>query len=107
MISGWRWKLTLSDLRAPLLEYSGDVARTSLDFDCHVSELGEDIACRVERLDCRVGCVASVEHATLIRHIPEHERIISIEDTPELVIPQPNHVRLFYSKGGQGLAKIP
>ncbi|NKJ35211.1 P-type DNA transfer ATPase VirB11 [Rhizobium sp. SG570] len=42
----------------------------------------------------------------LIRHIPEQERIISIEDTPELVISQPNHVRLFYSKGGQGLAKI-
>ncbi|GES43220.1 P-type DNA transfer ATPase VirB11 [Rhizobium dioscoreae] len=42
----------------------------------------------------------------LIRHIPEHERIISIEDTPELVISQPNHVKLFYSKGGQGLAKI-
>jgi type IV secretion system protein VirB11 len=42
----------------------------------------------------------------LIRHIPENERIISIEDTPELVIPQPNHVRLFYSKGGQGTAKI-
>ncbi|KPH07046.1 P-type DNA transfer ATPase VirB11 (plasmid) [Rhizobium acidisoli] len=41
----------------------------------------------------------------LIRHIPSSERIISIEDTPELVIPQPNHVRLFYSKGGQGLAK--
>ncbi|WP_168878809.1 P-type DNA transfer ATPase VirB11 [Rhizobium sp. P28RR-XV] len=42
----------------------------------------------------------------LIRHIPEHERIISIEDTPELVISQPNHVRLFYSKGEQGLSKI-
>ncbi|MDR6901411.1 type IV secretion system protein VirB11 [Rhizobium miluonense] len=42
----------------------------------------------------------------LIRYIPEHERIISIEDTPELVISQPNHVRLFYSKAGQGLAKI-
>ncbi|WP_064709469.1 P-type DNA transfer ATPase VirB11 [Rhizobium bangladeshense] len=42
----------------------------------------------------------------LIRHIPQNERIISIEDTPELVVPQPNHVRLFYSKGGQGLAKI-
>lgn len=42
----------------------------------------------------------------LIRHIPDHERIISIEDTPELAIPQPNHVRLFYSKGGQGLAKV-
>ncbi|ARO34368.1 type IV secretion system protein VirB11 (plasmid) [Rhizobium sp. NXC14] len=42
----------------------------------------------------------------LIRHIPQNERIISIEDTPELVVPQPNHVRLFYSKGGQGLAKV-
>lgn len=43
---------------------------------------------------------------TLVQHIPKSERIISIEDTPELVIPQANHVRLFYSKGGQGLAKI-
>jgi type IV secretion system protein VirB11 len=42
----------------------------------------------------------------LIRHIPNDERLISIEDTPELAIPQPNHVRLFYSKGGQGLAKL-
>ncbi|UVD55015.1 P-type DNA transfer ATPase VirB11 (plasmid) [Rhizobium sp. Pop5] len=42
----------------------------------------------------------------LIRHIPQSERIISIEDTPELVVPQPNHVRLFYSKGGQGLSKV-
>ncbi|EJC84140.1 P-type DNA transfer ATPase VirB11 [Rhizobium leguminosarum bv. trifolii WSM2297] len=42
----------------------------------------------------------------LIRHIPQSERIISIEDTPELVVSQPNHVRLFYSKGGQGLAKV-
>ncbi|MDH0910566.1 P-type DNA transfer ATPase VirB11 [Rhizobium pusense] len=42
----------------------------------------------------------------LIQYIPDTERIISIEDTPELVIPQPNHVRLFYSKGDQGTAKI-
>lgn len=42
----------------------------------------------------------------LIQHIPSFERIITIEDTAELVIPQPNHVRLFYSKGEQGLAKI-
>jgi len=41
----------------------------------------------------------------LIQHIPTEERIITIEDTPELVIPQANHVRLFYSKGDQGLAK--
>lgn len=42
----------------------------------------------------------------LIRAIPDDERIMTIEDTPELVIPQPNHVRLFYSKGGQGTAKV-
>jgi len=42
----------------------------------------------------------------LVQHIPGDERIITIEDTPELVIPQSNHVRLFYSKGRQGLAKI-
>ncbi|MEO9340969.1 P-type DNA transfer ATPase VirB11 [Mesorhizobium sp. SB112] len=42
----------------------------------------------------------------LIQHIPQDERLISIEDTPELTIPQPNHVRLFYSKGRQGLAKV-
>ena len=42
----------------------------------------------------------------LIEKIPMDERIITIEDTPELVVPQPNHVRLFYSKGGQGSANV-
>ncbi len=42
----------------------------------------------------------------LIREIPHHERILTIEDTPELVIPQPNHVRLIYSKDGQGQARL-
>lgn len=42
----------------------------------------------------------------LIQHIPPEERVISIEDSPELVIPQPNHVRLLYSKGAQGLARV-
>lgn len=42
----------------------------------------------------------------LIREIPESERILTIEDTLELVIPQPNHVRLIYSKDGQGQAKL-
>lgn len=41
----------------------------------------------------------------LIKHIPDTERIISIEDTSELVIPQPNSVRLFYSKDRQGLSR--
>ncbi|MCZ4088776.1 P-type DNA transfer ATPase VirB11 [Sinorhizobium psoraleae] len=50
------------------------------------------------------GSAKTTLSKALIKHIPEHERIISIEDTPELLIPQPNHVRLFYSKGRQGLS---
>jgi type IV secretion system protein VirB11 len=43
----------------------------------------------------------------LIREIPAHERLITIEDAPELVLDRhPNHVRLFYSKDGQGLARV-
>jgi type IV secretion system protein VirB11 len=43
---------------------------------------------------------------TLITAIPPHERILTIEDTLELVVPQPNHVRLLYSKGAQSGAKV-
>lgn len=43
----------------------------------------------------------------LIREIPSYERLITIEDAPELVLDShPNHVRLFYSKDDQGLARV-
>lgn len=43
----------------------------------------------------------------LIREIPEDERLITIEDAQELVLDRhANHVRLFYSKDGQGLARV-
>jgi type IV secretion system protein VirB11 len=42
----------------------------------------------------------------LIAEIPLNERIITIEDTPELVVPHVNKVQLFYSMGGQGRAKL-
>ncbi|HEY3730212.1 MAG TPA: P-type DNA transfer ATPase VirB11 [Steroidobacteraceae bacterium] len=43
----------------------------------------------------------------LIREIPADERLITIEDAPELVLDRhPNHVRLFYSKDGQGVARV-
>ena len=42
----------------------------------------------------------------LIAVIPAHERLITIEDTAELVIPQQNCVRLLYAKDGQGVARI-
>ena len=43
---------------------------------------------------------------TLISAIPTHERLITIEDTLELVIPHENHVRLLYSKSGIGLGGV-
>ena len=43
----------------------------------------------------------------LIREIPGDERLITIEDARELVLDDhPNHVRLYYSKDGQGLARV-
>ncbi|WEX79575.1 P-type DNA transfer ATPase VirB11 (plasmid) [Sinorhizobium numidicum] len=43
---------------------------------------------------------------TLINAIPPQERLITIEDTLELVIPHENHVRLLYSKDGAGLGGV-
>jgi type IV secretion system protein VirB11 len=43
----------------------------------------------------------------LIREIPADERLVTIEDAKELVLDRhPNHVRLFYSKDDQGLARV-
>lgn len=41
----------------------------------------------------------------LIQEIDLKERIITIEDVPELIIPQPNHVRLIYSKDTRSATK--
>lgn len=42
----------------------------------------------------------------LIGAIPLEERVLTIEDTPELTVPHSNRVHLFYSKGDQGLARV-
>jgi type IV secretion system protein VirB11 len=43
----------------------------------------------------------------LMREIPPHERLITIEDASELVLDRhQNHVRLFYSKDGQGVSRV-
>lgn len=43
----------------------------------------------------------------LILEIPPEERLITIEDAHELVLHrQPNHVRLYYAKDGQGQARV-
>nr|WP_314187883.1 P-type DNA transfer ATPase VirB11 [uncultured Brevundimonas sp.] len=42
----------------------------------------------------------------LVEAIPDHERLLTIEDTRELVVPHRNVVHLTYSKEGQGLAQV-
>ena len=43
----------------------------------------------------------------LIQEIPSDERLVTIEDAKELVLDRhPNHVRLFYSKDDQGVARV-
>lgn len=42
----------------------------------------------------------------LIQLIPSHERLLTIEDTRELVVPHKNAVHMIYAKDKQGTAKI-
>ena len=42
----------------------------------------------------------------IAKAIPQEERLLSIEDTPELKLPQLNVFRLLASKGGQGVAQV-
>ncbi|MFI4955309.1 MAG: P-type DNA transfer ATPase VirB11 [Gammaproteobacteria bacterium] len=42
----------------------------------------------------------------LLQEIPLNERIITIEDVPELHVPHANQVRLFYSRGSQSRASV-
>src|SRR3546814_5733950 len=42
----------------------------------------------------------------LIQLIPSEERLLTIEDTRELLVPHRNAVHLLYSKDGQGQAKV-
>jgi type IV secretion system protein VirB11 len=43
---------------------------------------------------------------SLVNHIPDSERLVTIEDARELFINQPNVVHLLYSKGGQGTSNV-
>lgn len=42
----------------------------------------------------------------LVRLIPDGERLLTIEDARELIVPHRNAVHLLYAKDGQGLAKV-
>lgn len=43
---------------------------------------------------------------SLVGHIPDYERLVTIEDARELFIQQPNVVHLLYSKGGQSTSNV-
>jgi type IV secretion system protein VirB11 len=43
---------------------------------------------------------------SLVNHIPDSERLVTIEDARELFITQPNAVHLLYSKGGQSTSNV-
>lgn len=43
---------------------------------------------------------------SLVNHIPDDERLVTIEDARELFIQQPNAVHLLYSKGGQSSSNV-
>jgi type IV secretion system protein VirB11 len=65
------------------------------------------VANRLTMLLCgATGSGKTTMSKTLISVIPPTERIITIEDTLELVIPHENHVRLLYSKSGIGLGSV-
>lgn len=42
----------------------------------------------------------------LVNHIPDNERLVTIEDARELFLTQPNVVHLLYSKGGQSTSNV-
>ena len=42
----------------------------------------------------------------LVKLIPDNERLLTIEDTRELVVPHRNVVHMLYAKDGQGLAQV-
>lgn len=43
---------------------------------------------------------------SLVNHIPEQERLVTIEDARELLLTHPNVVHLLYSKGGQSASNV-
>ncbi len=66
--------------------------------------------CSGARTSCFPGATGSGKTTiskALILEIPPDDRIVTIEDVKELSLQnQPNHVRLFYSQGGQGQAAV-
>jgi len=115
--SGGRWSLE-ELVAAGLLErckpagHAQHAARAQLARHYCAGEYREFLALAVQaRLNIVVSGATGSGKTTLtkalIGEIPPDERLVSIEDTAELTFEQhANVVRLFYSKDGQGVARI-
>jgi type IV secretion system protein VirB11 len=85
---------------------------TCMAGDCQASDphrfLSAAVRARKNILICgATGSGKTTLARALIEEIPNEERLITIEDTPEWeAIPQRNRVALFYSKGDQGSARV-
>lgn len=86
---------------------NGELARLLADGD-HVAFLRRAVQLRQNiLLSGATGSGKTTISKALILEVPSDERLITIEDVKELSLRnQPNHVRLFYSQGGQGLACV-
>ncbi|PRA81780.1 P-type DNA transfer ATPase VirB11 [Ochrobactrum sp. MYb29] len=98
-------------LRAPgnlaLLSATDRSLFTQLKSGKHIEFLRQAVKSRQNILiSGATGSGKTTLSKALIAEIPRDERILTIEDTPELVIPHENCVRLYYSKGGQGTARV-
>lgn len=69
-----------------------------------VAFLGAGVRARINMLmGGATGSGKTSMGRTLLAEIDPRERILTIEDTLELSVPQANHVRLLYSQGGSGV----
>jgi type IV secretion system protein VirB11 len=110
------WSINELAQRGAFEEARGGAARTGADSELARLHAAQDypaflrLAVRARKnivVSGATGAGKTTWTKSLIREIPAAERLVTIEDARELVLDRhPNHVRLYYSKGDQGQARV-